>query len=504
MPPAPQRSDVNRGVAWIGLASALVGILDFAAILIILKFWLSPTDYGIATKALWIFPILDLATDLGLSAAVIQRDDHDDAKISTVFWLNLSSAALLFGLLVILAPLAATHLYGHKVVGYMLIAYGSKLLWQNVYFIPIALMRRELRFKELSIIRIFANIAEFAGKVGFAAAGFGVWCFVLGPLCRVVVTGVGAQLRHPWRPKLVLRLRDAKDYASFGLKTSGSQMLFHFYTNIDYPIVGYYFGDAALGVYRVAYEIALEPVRVISHVIVDIAFPTFAKLRYAKDKLIAQFLSFTRLNLITVMTYSALVLVAAPDFIAVFFPKYQAAEEAVRILCVVAVLRAVSYVVPPLLDGTGYPSRTVVYTATAAIALPISYIVGARLLGDQVGFVSVAWAWAVGYPIAFAVLAWMALGVLDLPLRAYLGAIVSVTACVALGALAGWGVHLAIASRTGAGLTLLATTITIVGVTGLALAYGLGLSPRTAMRALKDEQPVPVSTDAEPPAAAPG
>ena len=170
----------------------------------------------------------------------------------------------------------------------------------------------------------------------------------------------------------------------------------------------------------------------------------------------------------------------------------------------VAVLRAVSYVVPPLLDGTGYPSRTVVYTATAAIALPISYIVGARLLGDQVGFVSVAWAWAVGYPIAFAVLAWMALGVLDLPLRAYLGAIVSVTACVALGALAGWGVHLAIAARTGAGLTLLATTITIVGVTGLALAYGLGLSPRTAMRALKDEQPVPVSTDAEPPAAAPG
>lgn len=482
----PKQSNVNRGVAWIGLASSLVGILDLAAILIILKFWLTPEEYGIATKAIWIFPILDLATDLGLSAAVIQRSDHDEAKISTVFWLNLGSATLLFGLLVVIGPLLAVHLYGHQVVGWMLLAYGSKLLWQNVYFIPIALMRRELRFKELSIIRIIANLAEFAGKVGFAAAGFGVWCFVLGPLCRVLVTGIGAQLRHPWRPKFHLRLREAKDYASFGVKTSGSQILFHFYTNVDYPIVGYFFGDAALGVYRVAYEIALEPVRVISHVIVDIAFPTFARLRFAKDKLVAQFLSFTRLNLITVTTYSAVVVVAAPEFIEVAFPKYADATDAVRILCLVAVLRAVSYVVPPLLDGTGHPDRTFLYTLTAAIALPAAYVVAAITLGPSMGFVSVAWAWAVGYPIAFVVLAVLALRVLQMPAGAYVKSIAGVSACVAAGAACGWLVHAAVADVWSAGVSLLATAVAVVFATGLTLAYGLGLSPRTALRALKD------------------
>jgi O-antigen/teichoic acid export membrane protein len=83
----------------------------------------------------------------------------------------------------------------------------------------------------------------------------------------------------------VLRRRGAWDYASFGAKTAGSQILFYFYTNIDYPIVGYYFGDAALGIYRLAYEVVLEPVRVISAVVVDIAFPTFSKLRHSRDKL---------------------------------------------------------------------------------------------------------------------------------------------------------------------------------------------------------------------------
>ena len=100
-------TNVNRGLAWIGVASSLVGILDLLAILIILNTWIDASEYGIATKCIWIFPILDQATDLGLSSAVIQRDDHDDAKISTVFWINLMTASTLFAIIVIGAPLLA-------------------------------------------------------------------------------------------------------------------------------------------------------------------------------------------------------------------------------------------------------------------------------------------------------------------------------------------------------------------------------------------------------------
>ena len=67
------KQDVNRGLAWIGLASSLVGVLDFVAILVLLAFWITPEQYGTATLAVAAFPILDQLTDLGLSAAVIQR-----------------------------------------------------------------------------------------------------------------------------------------------------------------------------------------------------------------------------------------------------------------------------------------------------------------------------------------------------------------------------------------------------------------------------------------------
>ncbi|MBA3817560.1 MAG: oligosaccharide flippase family protein [Deltaproteobacteria bacterium] len=491
-------TSVNRGLAWIGIASSLVGVLDLIAILVILNNYVSQRDYGIATLVVWIFPILDQATDLGLSAAVIQRDDHDDAKISTVFWINLATAMVMFGLLAAFAPLAA-HIYGHDIIGWMLIVYGTKLLWQNVYFIPLAMMKRELRFKELSIIRILANLAEFFGKVGFAAAGFGIWCFVLGPLCRVLVTGVGAQLRHPWRPKLILRLRDAKEYVTFGLKSSGSQILFYFYTNVDYPIVGFCFGESALGAYRLAYEVVLEPVRTISNVVVDIAFPAFARLRHESDKLIGQLVSFTKLNLITVMTYSAIVFVAADDVLLLIFPKYVEAATAVRVLCAVAVLRAVGFVVPPLLDGIGHPNRTFNYMLSAAIVMPASFWLGAVVFGDSLDYVSVAVAWAIGYPIAFSVLIWLAVYTLGWSVGGYLRAVAGVTLCLLAAGVVAFGVH-SVLGGASAGLRATLTAATVILVAGLLLAYTQGLSLRTAMRAIKaDGQlgPLPVAVPAD-------
>jgi polysaccharide transporter, PST family len=480
--PSHSKLKVNRGIAWVGLASSLVGGLDLAAQVILLHFFLTKTEYGIAALAVTLFSMLDQATDMGLSSAVIQRDDHSEEKISTVFWLNLGMSLVLFGVLFLTAPLYARW-QGHPVVGDMLIAYGGKLIFQNLYFIPSAMMRRELRFKELSIIRIIANLAEFAGKVGFAAAGLHVWALVLGPLMRVLVTGVGVQLRHPWRPRLRFRPREAAAYARFGIRTSASQVLFHFYTMVDYPVVNKFFGTAALGLYKAAYELVLEPVRVIKEVIGDIAFPTFSRLRTRPAALIDQFIVFTRQNLVAVVPFVAVILLAAEQVLTVAWGgQYAAAAPAARVLCLVALFRALSYVVPPLLDGMGYPSSTLLYTAVASVVLPACYVVFAKLLGN-LGYLSVAIGWAVGYPVAFAVLAWLALARMGMAPLHYLRRIAGIPACTAVAMVLGL-VARALTAGLPAGPRLLIISVVTIGSLGLLLAYFEGISPRRIARAL--------------------
>jgi O-antigen/teichoic acid export membrane protein len=476
---------VNRGIAWIGLASSLVGALDLGAQVILLHFFITKEDYGIAALATTLFTVLDQATDMGLSSAVIQRDDHSPEKISTVFWLSMLMSGALLLLLCTVAPVYARW-QGYPVVGTMLIAYGGKLVFQNVYVIPMAMLKRGLRFKELSVVRVLANVAEFVGKIGFAAAGFHIWCLVLGPLMRVVVTGVGIQICHPWRPRLTFRLREAAAYARYGLKTSASQILFHIYTNVDYAVVNKFFGAAALGLYKAAYELVLEPVRVIALVVIDVAFPTFARLGTEEErpKLHEQLIAFTRQNLVVIVPFAAVILLAAEQALAVAWKSdYAVAASAARVLCVVAMLRSMSFVFPPLLDGIGKPSLTLIYTAFASVLLPALFVSFAWAFGS-LGYLSVALAWAAGYPVAFAVLAVMALREIRLSPLAYLKRIGGIPACSVGAMAAGFAVR-AITPQLADGPRLIVIASVTLLVLGVLLAYLQDISPRTVLRALR-------------------
>ncbi|HUH02530.1 MAG TPA: oligosaccharide flippase family protein, partial [Kofleriaceae bacterium] len=148
---------VGRGLVWLGVGRGVISALDLISIVIVLAFWISPADYGVAMLAASLFAVLDLAADLGLSAAVIQRDDHTPERVSTVFWINLGLTLVIFGALCLLAPLLGD-LQGEPAVGLILIAYGGKIMLHNIFFVPQALMKRELRFKELSVIRMAANL----------------------------------------------------------------------------------------------------------------------------------------------------------------------------------------------------------------------------------------------------------------------------------------------------------------------------------------------------------
>lgn len=424
---------VHRGLAWVGLASSLVGLLDVLASFLIVAFWIPKEDIGVAVMAYSIFPVLDLATDMGLAAAVIQRDDHTQSRISTIFWLNVSMSIFMFLILAFgIGPLISW-IQGHSILTGLFTVYGLKLIWQNVYFLPYALMKKEFRFKELSVIRILANFAEFGGKIGFAASGFGIWCFVAGPLCRVLVTGIGVQLRHPWRPSFAFNFREGWEWAAFGLKTSAHKILFRLYSMVDKQIVGYYFGDAALGVYAIAFQVVLEPALVISEITVNVAFPTFAKLKHDSEKLYEQLVNFCKMNLVVMLLFVGFAFVAAEEILAIFSVKagndYSSGVPIIRLLCGVAVLRALSFVIPPLLDGVGRPTLNLIYTAVAAVVLSVFFVFFAFLLGPQFGFVSVAMAWLIGYPVAFVVLVLMAFSILERPARLLFKRLSGIAAC---------------------------------------------------------------------------
>jgi O-antigen/teichoic acid export membrane protein len=490
--PSPPRlgTQVNRGVAWAAAAQAIIAITDLVSQMIVVALLISADDLGVATAAIAFYLLLDTAADFGVTSAIIQRDDHTPERISTVFWFNMIVTGGLFGVLLVLGPLYGL-LQNKPVVGYLLIAYGGKLLLQNFYAIPFALLRKQLAFAEIAKGRAVAHVAESIARIVFAALGFTIWCWTLAALTRSLVFAVHMQVRHPFIPKLVFRPREVWPYVRFGMRTAASQILYQLYTNLDYAVVLKVFGDRANGIYALAYFIVLEPVKTIANVVIDVAYPTFARMRDDREGLTKQFIQFTRLNLIAVLPFVVLIMLVIPEFLRIFYSggkwtpeELETCGDAARILAFVGMLRALGFLGPPLLDGIGRPELTLRYMLFAALVVPGMFVLGAMLLGDDLGLMSVAVAWAVGYPIAFLVLAYLVVRTIDLPLGPYFRSAWGSVGCCLAGGVAGLGVSLLLDDAGDVVRMLAIGGTSIVVMLGM-LAYWQKITPRSIAAAIR-------------------
>lgn len=477
------RQRASRAVAWVGAASAIVAAVDAVALVILLKFWVTTEELGTATLAVTLFYYLDLVTEQGLGTVLIQRDKLDEDTASSIFWLNAIVSGVAFVATLGLGPLIGW-LQGRPIVGWMLIAYGTKLLYQNVYFIPMAQMRRELRFKELSVIRTLANFGDVAGRLGFAAAGEPIWCFVAGPLLRVLITGIGVQVCQPWRPKWVLKTGEARAWFSFGGKTLATWCLTHFYTNIVYQVVGFFFPERVVGIFRVAYELVLWPVMWVTNVVQQVAFPTFARLRNDKAALAAQFIRFSRQNLTTVLPICVVIVAGAPDLLALVFPDAIEGATVARVLCVVGMLRAFDSLYVPLLDGLGWAGRNMLVAAVASVVL-FGLDLGMAAAFPGLGSLAVAIARVIGYPLVIGLHGYIVLATLELPTKRYLRELGGLVACGFAASIPGLALWYLLPATMHPGLRLAIEASVAVGTMFALLAKFEGISPRSIVAELR-------------------
>jgi O-antigen/teichoic acid export membrane protein len=487
---------VDRSTAWVATASGVLGLLDVISTLVVLQLWVTTEAFGTATLAAALLPLIDRVGGSGLNAAIVREDggpdqDGPDAvTLSSMFWLGITVATLSFAILFALrGPIGAQ--FRDPVVGSLLAAFSSRVIIGQLGTVSSAKLQRALRYREIAILRIVANVIDTSVKLALAFLAvhghpeLAVWCFVAGPIASTTATTIGFQILQPWRPRLAFRRDVAARAARFTAALSGGELLYHAYTNADYVVVGLSFGDAALGAYRLAYELVLDVVRLLSSITSEVAFPTFVRLAHERERLAAQFVRFTRQNMIVLGPVLAFIAIEADDLLALLYPPLPAAAAtASRILCGVGALRTLGLIMPPLLAGIGEARRVFVYNLLAAIVVPSAFVVAASL-APGAGFVSVAWAWTASYPVAFVALLAMTLPRVGLAAGAYARAIAGIAACAAVAFGAGLGTR--VVAPDIVALRAAAVAVVVLVVYGVVLARVERVTPAGVVRALRAE-----------------
>jgi len=216
---------------------------------IILARLLSPEEYGIIAIVMVFILLANVFVESGFNTALIQKKDADEVDFSSVLYLSLGVAIILYGIIFITAPLIASF-YNQPILVKVLRVLSITLFIGAFNSIQNAYVARNMLFKKLFISSL--GSVTISGVVGIIAAysGLGVWALVLQQLTSQLAVAVILWFTVEWRPHLIFSTTRVKSLFSYGSKLLAAGLLDTLYSNLRTLIIGRMYTPSMLGYYN--------------------------------------------------------------------------------------------------------------------------------------------------------------------------------------------------------------------------------------------------------------
>jgi O-antigen/teichoic acid export membrane protein len=349
---------------------------------------LEPKDYGIIGMVLAITGLLSVVQDLGLGQAVIYFRD-DEAALPAYFSVTVAMGLLFTAATFLSAPLIAWF-YGTPVLIPIVQALSFTLLLSSLRSVSQGVILKRFQFREMTLIETFCGLGSSGIAVVMAWRGFGVWSLVTNLLLKAALPLFF--LFAMVRPRFALRVDIAvlRRLLGWGLPLTGSSLLWKFYTNADYLVIGKLLGTQLLGYYTLAFRIATLVDEKIVAIVSRVSFPTFSELREKREEMVAHWHSVThRLAFINFPILTGIA-INSRDLVAVVLgEKWVPAVEPLRFLCMACFIRTLTPVMTTMIAAIGRTDISFRYSLLNSIVMPLAFIAGC--LTAELRGVGIAW-----------------------------------------------------------------------------------------------------------------
>ncbi|MFJ5964403.1 teichuronic acid biosynthesis protein TuaB [Bacillus sp. NPDC093026] len=426
------------GAKWTSLSAVIITLIQIGQFAFLGNV-MSLKEFGLVGMITTVTIFTQILLDLGIGAAIIQKEQATDRQLSTLYWMNLLTGVVLFCLLILVSPIIAAFYSRHELEGLL------KLLSIMFLIAPIGqqyqyMLQKDLAFKTLSTIETFANLLSLVVLL--------VLAFLINPIVAYVMSQVvlqsgkgllyAAAYWKKWHPSPVFALGEVKEFFSFGAFQLASRLVNRAGSNIDMILIGRFLGAEALGIYSLAYQIVTIPVLKINPIVTRVAFPVFSKSQRDHSVLREGFLSMT--NMLALISFPLLIgLVAVSDsFIEVVFgERWLVAVPVLNILCIVGLLRVLMNPNGSILLAKGRADLAFYWDTGMLIVYGCALYAGVR----SGNLVTVAWIYSGVSLLNFLVGRWLMAHVIQLELKVYMKSLIKPTVMTLLMAVCAFAVH---------------------------------------------------------------
>lgn len=311
------------GVKWSTVATVSKAIIQIAKISI-LTYLLDKSDFGVIAIAMMVIGFTEIFSNLGLAVGIIHKQDTTEEQYSSIYWLNIIAACVVFLLLLGATPLLSAF-YGEPILNKVIPLLGLQVIINAIGKIHQTIKTKELEFKFISKVTILSVFLGFVLTIFLAYIGLGVFSLVWGQIFQVAINQ-GFYAYYGLKERKLsfhINLREIKDFINIGSYQLGAQVMDFVSSKVDVFLIGHFFGMTDLGIYNIAKELILKPYQLINALVSNVASSAFAKIQdnleavkrnYSKLVEIVTNFSFPLYMILFVFANTIVSLLYAPEF----------------------------------------------------------------------------------------------------------------------------------------------------------------------------------------------
>lgn len=271
------------GLIWASIGNIGHGIINLLVTFVLARILL-PSDFGALELVLVITSISNVLVDSGFSKALIRDKKATDLDKSTVFWVNIAIASILYLVLFLFAPALAVFFKAPDFTRLGRVAFFSIIISsfsniQNVSF------TKELQFKPIAIASLSSVIVSGVIAIVLAYLGMGVWALVIMILSGSVISTGCLWILGKWRPSLQFSCESLVKYFKFGSFILVQSLFDRITADIESIVIGRYYNKSQLGYFAQSKKINLYFSQALSGIILKVSYPALVKIGSSDEKL---------------------------------------------------------------------------------------------------------------------------------------------------------------------------------------------------------------------------
>lgn len=268
---------ITSGLFWKAFENIGDQFITFVISMVLARL-LGPEKYGTMTIMLMFVTIGNVMIQTGFQTALIQRKNVGKEEFSSVFWMGLLSAAIIYGVLFAFSPDIAAFFKDNDIKD-MLRVLSLILFFGSVISIEYAIISRNMDFKLQCIATMLADIVSGIAGIFLAYKNAGTWALIFQQLIKHIMLMLILMISLKWVPDFYFSFSRVRGLFSYGWKVMVSGLIDTVYSNLYTPVISKMYTPSAVGLYGKANQFPQIAANAMAQTMQSVMLPAFSKLQ---------------------------------------------------------------------------------------------------------------------------------------------------------------------------------------------------------------------------------